>query len=275
MLSQRIQEIHDTIGEDSAILDQSELLNEEAMYAVYERKGDQLSLFDEGDEEFIDITEAEEILRQLKKEEPEEFERIKNIPDGIRARRITDIKNYYVFCEAAYPKESNLKNYQQLYLLDEKLKLLSRDISFILSKIKADRYELSGDILPDKYNQSVMLVKKEFSKEVILRESERKYSYALTLGQRYVIRELRLLNSQTDDEDTKIKITLFESSFRGPITSAIKNELNRLRLNNITGEDLITSLSYLYTQHNMSMWLKTRKKSYEKPEIKIVCSEYI
>ena len=38
-LHNRIQEIHDTIGEDSAILDRTEHLNEEAMYAIYERKG--------------------------------------------------------------------------------------------------------------------------------------------------------------------------------------------------------------------------------------------
>ena len=35
-LQQRIQEIHDTIGEDAAILDASERLNESAMYAIYE-----------------------------------------------------------------------------------------------------------------------------------------------------------------------------------------------------------------------------------------------
>ncbi len=35
-LRYRIQEIHNTIGEDSEILDKSEQLNEEAMYAIYE-----------------------------------------------------------------------------------------------------------------------------------------------------------------------------------------------------------------------------------------------
>ena len=66
-LHNRIQEIHDTIGEDSAILDRTEQLNEEAMYAIYEKKG-QLSLFEEDEEEsFVDLNEAEEILRQLRK----------------------------------------------------------------------------------------------------------------------------------------------------------------------------------------------------------------
>src|SRR4030042_3643315 len=52
-LHNRIQEIHDTIGEDSAILDRTEQLNEKAMYAIYEQKGGQLSLFEDEEEEFI------------------------------------------------------------------------------------------------------------------------------------------------------------------------------------------------------------------------------
>jgi superfamily II DNA/RNA helicase len=36
-LRNRIQEIHDTIGEDSAILDRTEQLNAEAMYAIYDK----------------------------------------------------------------------------------------------------------------------------------------------------------------------------------------------------------------------------------------------
>src|SRR5438034_932139 len=61
-LHNRIQEIHNTIGEDSAILDRTEQLNEEAMYAIYEKQGNQLSLFEEEDEEFLDLNEAEELM---------------------------------------------------------------------------------------------------------------------------------------------------------------------------------------------------------------------
>jgi superfamily II DNA/RNA helicase len=70
-LKNRIQEIHDTIGEDAAILDLTEKLNEEAMYAIYEQQGKQLSLFDMDDEDnFLDLNEAEEILRKLQNREP-------------------------------------------------------------------------------------------------------------------------------------------------------------------------------------------------------------
>ena len=88
-LHNRIQEIHDTIGEDSEILDRTEKLNEEAMYAIYEKKsGGQLSLFEDEGDEFLDLNEAEEVLRQLRKENPAEYERIAELRDGIRAAKI-------------------------------------------------------------------------------------------------------------------------------------------------------------------------------------------
>jgi superfamily II DNA or RNA helicase len=67
-LKNRIQEIHDTIGEDAAILDKTEQLNEEAMYAIYEPKGKQLSLFDIEDEDnFLDLNEAEKSQKITKR----------------------------------------------------------------------------------------------------------------------------------------------------------------------------------------------------------------
>src|SRR5437867_13409152 len=102
-LQNRIQEIHDTIGEDSEILDRTEKLNEEAMYAIYEQKhGGQLSLFEDEEDELLDLNEAEEILRQLRKENPAEYERIADLRDGIRAAKTSAIKGQFVFCEASY-----------------------------------------------------------------------------------------------------------------------------------------------------------------------------
>ena len=43
VLKARINEIHETIGEDSVILDDSEKLNDRAMYAIYEGNAETLS----------------------------------------------------------------------------------------------------------------------------------------------------------------------------------------------------------------------------------------
>ena len=264
-LHNRIQEIHDTIGEDSAILDHTEMLNEEAMYAIYEKKGGQLSLFDDEESEFLDINEAEELLRQLRRDSPDEYERISNLRDGIRTVKPSSDKGTYVFCQAG--------RYQQLFLLDENGEVITRDIPRILGTIKCGP-DLEGLPLPKGYNASIMRVKRQFAEEVKHRQAEREYTPSLTQGQRYVLRELRVLFNATEDEDIKAQANILESAFRGTMTRALAQELNRLRRNGITGQALIKNLGELYYQHNMRDWIDHRGfQVKEQPIPAIVCSE--
>jgi HKD family nuclease/superfamily II DNA or RNA helicase len=264
-LHNRIQEIHDTIGEDAAILDTTEILNEEAMYAIYEKKGGQLSLFDDEESDLLDINEAEELLRQLRREKPNEYERISNLRDGIRTVKTSSVKGTYVFCQAG--------RYQQLFLLDEKGEIISRDIPRILGIIKCPP-DLEGLPLPKGYNALIMKVKRQFTEEVKHRQAEREYTPSLTQGQRYVLRELRVLFNASDDEDIKAQINLLEAAFRGTMTRALAQELNKLRRNGITGQSLLKNLAELYYQHNMRDWIDRRGlQMEEKPSPIIVCSE--
>ncbi len=264
-LHHRIQEIHDTIGEDSAILDRTEQLNAEAMYAIYEKKPDQMSLFEEGEEKLLDLNEAEEILRQLRKENPGEYNRIASLRDGIRSAKPSDNKGLYVFCQAG--------RYQQLFLLDEKGELVSRDIPKILGTIKCDP-KLKPAPLPQDYNEAVMHIKRQFIEEVKHRQAEKEHTLSLTHGQRYVLRELRVMFGLKDDGDTKSQINILEKAFRGPIAGAINRELNLLRKNGVTGDALMTSLARIYHQHNLKdLSDRIRLHLEEQPIPKIVCSE--
>jgi len=264
-LHNRVQEIHDTIGEDSAILDRTEMLNEDAMYAIYEKRGGQLSLFDDEESELLDINEAEELLRQLKKERPQEYERISNLRDGIRTVKPSSTKGTYAFCQAG--------RYQQLSLLDENGVVMTRDIPRILGTIKCGP-DLEGLPLPKGYNAAIMSVKRQFAEEVKHRQAEREYTPSLTQGQRYVLRELRVLFNATEDEDIKAQINILEAAFRGTMTRALAQELNRLRRNGITGQALLKNLGELYYQHNMRDWIDRRGLQIEdQPTPVIICSE--
>jgi len=264
-LHNRIQEIHDTIGEDSAILDRTETLNEEAMYAIYEKQGRQLSLFDDEESELLDINEAEELLRQLRRDSPNEYERIANLRDGIRTVKPSSKKGAYVFCQAG--------RYQQLFLLDENGEVVTRDIPRILGTIKCSP-DLEGLPLPKGYNAVVMKVKRQFAEEVKHRQAERQFSPSLTQGQRYVLRELRVMFNVLEDEDIKAQINILEAAFRGTMTRALAQELNRIRRNGIVGETLLKNLSELYYQHNMRDWIDRRGLQIEEQMVPvIVCSE--
>jgi hypothetical protein len=97
---------------------------------------------------------------------------------------------------------------------------------------------------------------------------------ALTQGQRYVLRELRILFGATTDEDEKAQVNILEKAFRGPMLPALNRELNLLRRNGVTGPELLKALVRLYHQHNMRDWLDRRSPQLEDQQIpKIVCSE--
>ena len=62
--------------------------------------------------------------------------------------------------------------------------------------------------------------------------------------------------------------------FRGPITGAINRELNLLRRNGVTGQNLLKTLSRIYHQHNMRDWADYRGREAQGQEVpRIVCSE--
>lgn len=266
-LHSRIQEIHDTIGEDAAILDKTEQLNEEAMYAIYEKRGDQLSLFEGEEGEMLDLNEAEEIMRQLKKEDSAEFERIVSLRDGIRsAKRATTAKGTFVFCRSG--------TYKQLFLSDSEGKIVTRDIPRILGTVKSGAIEVAG-VLPKEHNKLVMQIKQAFDEEIKQRTIEKEHSLSLTNAQRYVIRELRILFQHTEDEDEKPQINILDKAFRASQTSAVNRELNLLRRNGVTGKSLLKSLSRLYHQHSIQERIEANdeltNRSRDIP--KIVCSE--
>jgi hypothetical protein len=89
-----------------------------------------------------------------------------------------------------------------------------------------------------------------------------------------MLRELRVLFNIIEDEDIKAQINILETAFRGTMTRALAQELNRIRRNGITGQALLKNLSELYYQHNMRDWVDRRGLQIEeRPVPVIVCSE--
>lgn len=259
-LRNRIQEIHDTIGEDAAILDNTEQINEEAMYAIYDEDNAQLNLFEDSQETGMSFVEAEEILRQIKRQNPEEYERITNLRDGIRTGIPADTKGTYILCR--------LGSYQQPCLFDEKGQLLTADPAKILQKLACDP-ELKGRPLPPEHNSRVAKHLKTFAaankKQTVFSVQQ------LTRAQRYIVKELRLLNSTSKDTET---ISRLDQAFRLPLTEVIKRDINRLHRQKITREDLLTELTILYHRHNMADLEKHQRQSDEHSEsyARVICS---
>lgn len=263
-LDARISEIHATIGEDAAILDPSEQLNEEAMYAIYEGKAENLSKFEEDD--LMTTNEAEEILRHLRDEDPDEFARIANLRDGIRSARPYTSRGTYVFCQAG--------DFQQLYLADEEGKIVTRDIPTILGSIKCAP-SLPPESLPKSHGERVMAIRKQFEEEVKHRRTELRHGVSLSHGQKFVLRELRAFVATLDEDDERrLRAGILERAFRSSfLNAAAKRELGALRRNNVVGESLYRSLATLFDQHNLGQQAAQglERTGVEVP--RLICSE--
>ena len=259
-LRNRIQEIHDTIGEDAAILDNTEQINEEAMYAIYEQDNAQLNLFEDSQETGMSFIEAEEILRQIKRQDPEEYERIENLRDGIRTGIPATTKGTYILCR--------LGSYQQPCLFDEEGQRLTADPAEILKKLECDP-KLEGKPVPPEHNSRIAKHQEDFASE---NKNRTLFSLRqLTPAQRYISKELRLLSSTSKDTEA---ISGLDQAFRLPLTEVIKRDINRLQRQKITGEDLLTELTILYHRHNMADLEKHQRQSNEESEssARVVCS---
>lgn len=265
VLKRRIQEIHDTIGEDAAILDTGERLNEGAMYSIYD-KAAQPSLFEEL-EETVDLGQAEELMRSLQRDDGEEWKRISQLRDGIRSGKPSSAGNLVVLCQTGA--------WRQLFLVDGAGKILSRDVSKILGVLQSERGAPAPDALPLDYNARVMRVLEQFKVEVAHRKTQREHSLTLSDTQKYVQRELRVLFSQTDDAELKPQILLLEQAFcRGSLSGAIKRELGFLKRSGAEGQTLMKNLTDIYYNHQLQNRREEDRARESEDEIpRVICSE--
>jgi hypothetical protein len=234
------------------------------MYAIYEQKGEQVSLFDEQDEAPMDLNEAEERLRQLRQDDPVEYGRIANLRDGIRTGKVSSRKGTYAFFRAG--------RYQQLVLLDSEGKVASRELSKALEAIACPPGHPARP-LPPGYNVALMQAKARFDGEVKHLRAQRDYVPGLGVAQRYVLRELRVLFGGTKDGDIRHDIATMEQAFRQPLTEAIRKELNLLRRNGVTGETLLSHLKRIYLEHGLKDGPRDQRRDELQETPRIVCSE--
>lgn len=264
----RIKEIQETIGEDSAILDPTEQVNEEAMYAIYDgaSKTGNLDLFEP--DEPLGLGEAEGILRQLRADNPAEYERIAGLRDGIRSGMNSLQPGLYVLCQAG--------DFLQLFFVDGQGKIETRDASTILGRLKCTPSEPKVN-LPADYNGSVMRVFEQFKEEVAHRKTTLEHSTSLTVGQQYVAQELKAFTAELDEDDQRRSdVAILQRAFSShAISAAVQTELRRIRNNKLTSDALFIRLREIYDQHNLHRIQDQIRSEREVAVPRIVCSEVL
>jgi superfamily II DNA/RNA helicase len=268
-IARRIQEIHETIGEDSKILDKSEQLNEEAMYAIYEHKDsaaldDYEARYDVFGQDLFGLSEAEELIRQIKQGNPDYFEYIKNLPDGVRSAKHHQTRTNYVFYQSG--------DYEKLYLTDSKGKITTEDMATILSTIKCEKAEDPIPI-PAGYNKAISEVKHAFQKSVEERAAIREARVTLRPQQRYILNHLQKLFESTEDEDKRKHIENLKEAIKSSLPPVVLQILNRFRREGVTGDSLFEKVKEIYFQYRLWKYIEPEEAQRTIIEpVRIVCS---
>lgn len=268
-IRRRIQEIHETIGEDEKILEKSERLNEESMYAILEREDsaaldDYEAEFDAFGQELFGLSEAEELIRLIQRENPDYFEYIKDLPDGVRSAKHCADRLNYIFCQSG--------DYQKLYLTDAGGHVKTDDMATILSLIKCEREENPIPV-PKGFNKCILKIRGLFAKRADERAAVREVRVTLKPQQRYILNHLQKLYENIDDPEKRSDIERLRAAIRAPLPPIVLQALNRYRREGTSGDILFEKVKEIYFQYRLPKYIESEERETIRTEpVKIVCS---
>jgi hypothetical protein len=235
-LRERISEIHESIGEDSPILEPDEQLNQKAMYAIYEGDGKALESFEEAEDEYdsLGIQAAEDFIRKLQREEPEFMEKIKTLPNALRTARnlswpqeqdsaLSQIKEkpaIFFFGKAA--------EFQKLYLADAAGRIIAEDQMAATAAIRCSKEEPAAQ-LPRNYNSLVEKLRAQFEKAFAEHLVAGGLPHRLSPPARRALDEIQKVFAEAKDEQEKNKLGDLGKLFRLPLEARTEAELRDWR----------------------------------------------
>ncbi len=265
-VSKRVQEIHDHIGEDDKILDESERLNEEALYAIYEKK-DIDKLEGKIDEEQFNLDEAELLIATLAQEKPEYLNYIKSLQLGTRGCKKS--KNYEgVF---AYFRKGDIDS---LYILDKKGKIVS-DLGKVMSELRCNTDEQQLNVSRgDKQSIFTGLAKLEevFKKDYQYKvESESKKDPVIVKA----IKKLVHLRKEIENDEDLVLIDSISNVLTGGIPDETLKDLRRLERAKVDGGDYLKRLVRIYNQYRLGDLRYTEKDQQEYKALELICCEIL
>jgi len=258
----RIQEFQDTIGADSRHLDHNERINDKAMFAIYEKDVAQLDLFGDQSDTFS-LAEAEELIRNLAKTNPELLAQVKALPDGVRSAR-TGPAGLFGFFEAG--------KFRQLWLADAEGKITTRDMERVLAAIKCEAAEPKKP-LPARYNEQVSNIFRQFKEETKLRDATMDHTVAMHHAQKYLVRELNLLHRTAEDTELRGRIELLDNFVRQDPSAPLLKEFQLTKKQSMTGETLVQKLTELYFKYPHDQERNADGQGRKLTAERIICSE--
>jgi superfamily II DNA or RNA helicase len=305
-LHKRVQAFHDFIGLDAVLLSASERLNPGTVYAIYDE--DHSLPLDEGGhlDEVSAYQRGVGVLQQIQDKQPEVFDRVRRLPDGIRsarsaglslqpfdARLIKDLPGELV--------QVALGSVKQLEAIETPMDapragetvifLKTRDIilpyavgadlnprrltpSQLLNAVECAE-DTPRDRLPTDTNARVMAAFAQAQQELSRKLGVMAVPKSHERSRRYLRRQLNLLREEHkhDDEELQRLQTLQRIFVQGHYQTHIGEQLDTIRKTAIAGDALLARLDALRLRFRLNPSDGSANESGRLEVLRIVCSE--
>ena len=262
----KINNIQKIIGEDYKILKEDEQVNTADHYAIY--KGDE-SILDREEENPLEPSRFEKLLRDIQVKSPEQWEDFKKIPDGIRSSgKAKSGGKLLIACESGTERSGRVRKY---YLISPK-----EEVSEIPAQKALGILESSDEAVystPENYDKLVSIGWKKFVEDTDQIRA-RASSVRLSSSQKWVIEQLMKIGNTKKFDDQKAEIETLRKAFNIPILKGkLNRELGKIKKSEMNDVDLIKTLSELYLHYELQNQVKQNEEENKSP--RILYSKYV
>ena len=241
-LSARAQSFHDLIGLDDAILQQTERVNRQSIYAIYDH-----TMPEQPDDIMDSIAVAQEanaILNRIRREQPELWNRLLNMPDGLRASRASGNAGQDADTTLVLVADSDAR---QGYRVDAGLS--AHPLSHAeLARAAQCEPDTPPVALPPDINRRVSAAATAFQSAANTAAPASGRRERNTANARYIERELGQLRLGQRNPDDLRQTERLRAAFMGELPTDTNDRIAQLRRDGVTGAVLAAALAELQAQ---------------------------
>ena len=262
----KIDNIQKIIGEDYKILKEDEQVNTADHYAIY--KGED-SILDREEENPLEPSRFEKLLRDIQVNNSELWEDFTKIPDGIRSS--SDSKSggkLLLACESGTEKSGSVRKYYLINSKEEIEEIPAQKALGILESTDEGVYST-----PENYDKLVSVGWQKFVEE-IEQIKARASTVKLSISQKWVVEKLMKIASSKQSEEQLAEIETLRKAFSIPILRGkLNRELGKMRKSEMNDSDLINYLMDLYRHFELQKQVKQNEEESKIP--RILYSKYV
>ena len=304
-LHNRIQSFHDLIGLDSRLLSDAERLNGNAMYRIYE--GGELPEIVDGLDEVAMNQRAIALLQRLQEHDPDLWQTITNLPDGIRSAiqvhpgqaDLPDGASIQMTLtvegvQMPLMSPSNLESDPSPFddpMLGETLVLLSageaRSCYAVGSDLRPRQISQAQFVaavecqpntptqpLPGNTNARVMASFEQFQED-LSRRLGRSRRRADSRNRRYLSKQLGIARNQVPENSSEVqRVEALRRIFLGDLSPQVETSLAEIRNMRLEGSVLVRRLEALRARYRLNPPDDSDQLQPSEPQVvRIVCSD--